>query len=175
MTIGVKHIFVCLNMKVIVTYSSPILCDSQKPPTRLQSMEFSRQEYWSALPHPLRETFPIRGLNLGLRHCRWTLYYLMHQGSPLAIQVSPSEKYILIQFAWFSIGLFIFWGFSGGSSGKESTCQCSRLKRSGFYHWVGKIPWSSKWHPTPVFLLGKFHGQRSLVGPWGPKELDATE
>ena len=119
MTIGVKHLFVCLNMKVIVTYSSPTLCDSQKPPTRLQSMEFSRQEYWSALPHPLRGMFPIRGWNLGLRHCRWTLYYLMHQGSPLAIQVSPSEKYILIQFAWFSIGLFIFWGFSGGSGVKN--------------------------------------------------------
>ena len=31
--------------------------------------------------------------------------------------------------------------------------------------------------PTPVFLPGKFHGQRSLVGysPWGPKESDMTE
>ena len=31
------------------------------------------------------------------------------------------------------------------------------------------MPWSNKWHPTPVFLFGKFHGQRSLVGysPWG--------
>ena len=22
-------------------------------------------------------------------------------------------------------------------------------------HWVGKIPWSRKWHSTPVFLPGK--------------------
>ena len=30
---------------------------------------------------------------------------------------------------------------------------------------------------TPVFLLGEFHGQNSLVGysPWGRKELDMTE
>ena len=37
--------------------------------------------------------------------------------------------------------------------------------------------WSRKWPPTPVFLPGKFHGQRSLVGynPWGRKESDATE
>ena len=30
---------------------------------------------------------------------------------------------------------------------------------------------------TPLFLLGKFHGQRSLVGysPWGRKKLDMTE
>ena len=34
-----------------------------------------------------------------------------------------------------------------------------------------------QWHPTPVLLLGKSHGQRSLVGcsPWGPKESDMTE
>ena len=34
----------------------------------------------------------------------------------------------------------------------------------GFDPWVGKIPWRRKWQPTPVFLLGEFHGQRSLVG-----------
>ena len=29
---------------------------------------------------------------------------------------------------------------------------------------------------TPVFLPGKFHGQRSLAGhPWGHKESDTTE
>ena len=27
-----------------------------------------------------------------------------------------------------------------------------------------KIPWRRKWQPTPVFLPGKNHGQRSLVG-----------
>ena len=39
-----------------------------------------------------------------------------------------------------------------------------------------KIPWNRKWHPTPVFLPGKFHGQRSLMGysPWGHKQLDMT-
>ena len=36
---------------------------------------------------------------------------------------------------------------------------------------------NKKWEPIPVFLLGKFHGQRSLVGysPWGCKESDMTE
>jgi len=40
-----------------------------------------------------------------------------------------------------------------------------------------KVPWGRKWHPISVFLLGKFHGQRSLVGysPRGHKESDATE
>ena len=36
---------------------------------------------------------------------------------------------------------------------------------------VGKIPWRRKWQPTPLFLPGKFHGQRSLMGhsPWVTK------
>ena len=68
-------------------------------------------------------------------------------------------------------------GFPGGASGKEPTCQCRRLKRRGFDPWVGKIPWSRKWQPTPVFLPGKSHGQRNLMGYslWGCKELDMTE
>ena len=43
--------------------------------------------------------------------------------------------------------------------------------------WVRKIPWRRKWLPTPVFLPGESHGQRSLVGhsPWGRKESDTTE
>ena len=32
------------------------------------------------------------------------------------------------------------------ASGKESACQCRRLE---FDPWVGKIPWSRKWKPTP--------------------------
>ena len=45
-------------------------------------------------------------------------------------------------------------------SGTESDCQCGR---HGFHPWVGKIPWMRKWQPTPAFLPGKSHGQRSLV------------
>ena len=43
--------------------------------------------------------------------------------------------------------------------------------------WVWKMPWSREWHPTPVFLPGKFHGQRGLAGhsPKGHKESDTTE
>jgi len=59
-------------------------------------------------------------------------------------------------------------GFPGGSSGKESTCQCRRYKRHRFDPWVRKIPWNRKWKTAPIVLPGKFHGQRSLVGcsPW---------
>ena len=70
------------------------------------------------------------------------------------------------------------WGFPGGTSGKEPACQSRRHKRHGFYPWVGKNPWRRAWQPTPVFLPGESHGQRSLVGhsPWGVSmELDTTK
>ena len=38
------------------------------------------------------------------------------------------------------------------------------VQETGFDSWVGKIPWKKKWKPTPVFLPGEFHGQRSLAG-----------
>ena len=59
-------------------------------------------------------------------------------------------------------------------SGKELACHC---RRSKFDPWVGKISWRRAWQPTPVFLPGESHGQRSLVGysPWGGKELDMAE
>ena len=41
----------------------------------------------------------------------------------------------------------------------------------------GRFPWKRKWRPTPVFVPGESHGQRSLVGynPWGCKESDMTD
>ena len=92
--------------------------------------------------------FPTQESNPGLLHSRQILYHLSHQGN-----------------------------FPGGTSGKEPTCQCRRQKRQRFNPWVRKIPWRREWQPTPAFLPGEFHGQRSLVrySPWGCKELNTTE
>ena len=48
----------------------------------------------------------------------------------------------------------------------KNLLQC---RRPGFDPLVRKILLRRKWQPTPVFLLGAFHGQRNLVGysPWG--------
>ena len=54
--------------------------------------------------------------------------------------------------------------FPSGFRSKEPACQRRRHRRHGFNPWVGKIPWRRKWQPTPVFLPGESHGQRSLVG-----------
>ena len=70
-------------------------------------------------------------------------------------------------------------GFPGGVSGKEPAYQHRRqivthdcatkhstaqYKRIGFDPWAGKIPWRRAWQPTPWFLPGESHGQRSLPG-----------
>ena len=61
-----------------------------------------------------------------------------------------------------SVGLPRWCNAFPDGSGRKSVClQC---RRPGFDPWVGKIPWRSKWQPTPVLLLGKSHGQRSLAG-----------
>ena len=67
--------------------------------------------------------------------------------------------------------------FPGGPNSKKPACQCRKCKRPGFDPWVGKIPWRRECQPTPIFLPGEFHGQRSLAGysPRGYKELDTTE
>ena len=64
-------------------------------------------------------------------------------------------------------------GFPDGSVEKNQSAR----QETQVIPWVGKIPWRRKLQLTPVFLPGKFHGQRSLVGysPWGCKESDTTE
>ena len=57
-------------------------------------------------------------------------------------------------------------GFLGGSDSKESACN-AQDPVSG-----EEEPLEKEWLPTPVFLPGEFHVQRSLVGysPWGHKK-----
>ena len=87
---------------------------------------------------------------------------------PLICSVSWAKK--RVRLAILELGedlneLLIGMGFSSGANGEEFVCRCRRLR---FNPWVGKTPWRRKWQPTPVFLPGESHGQRSLVGysPW---------
>ena len=50
------------------------------------------------------------------------------------------------------------------------------MQETGFDPCVRKIPWRRELQPTPAFLPGEFHGQRSLAGysPWDRKESDTT-
>ena len=69
-------------------------------------------------------------------------------------------------------------GFCGGSVVNNLPANAGDLGSiPGSDPWVGKIPWRRAWQPTPVFLPGKFHGQRNLVdySPQGRKELTTTK
>ena len=70
-----------------------------------------------------------------------------------------------------SLPLTAAYSLPGGASGKQSSCQRRISKRCGFD--PRKIPWRRKWQPAPVFLPGKSHEQRPLVGysPWGHKRV----
>ena len=89
-----------------------------------------------------------------------SLFYTQLHSSSLSFTLTSLTSYYILSMR--IIGLH--WCFSG----EEFTCQC---RRSSFNLWDRKIPWRRKWKPTPIFLPGKSHGQRNLVGysPWGHK------
>ena len=64
----------------------------------------------------------------------------------------------------------LIWGSPGGSAVEK----CLAVQETWVYPWVRKIPWRRKWQPIPVFLPGKSHGERGLVGysPWGHKRVE---
>ena len=47
---------------------------------------------------------------------------------------------------------------------KNLPANAGDINRLRFDPWVGMFSWRREWLPTPVFLSGEFHGQRSLVG-----------
>ena len=59
--------------------------------------------------------------------------------------------------------------FSGGSAGKESSCNAGDL---GSMPGIGRSPWRRERLPTPVFWPGEFH---RLYSPWGRRKSETTE
>ena len=123
-------------------------------------MRFSSQEYWSGLPC-LPGDLPNPGIE--------PRSFALQADSSLS---EPPGKPLLI---------FYFWvkqtSLPDSASGKEPAFQCRNHKRCWFDPWVRMSPWRTAWQPTPVFLAGESHEQKSLVGyhPWGRKESDTTE
>ena len=60
--------------------------------------------------------------------------------------------------------------------GRKESDTTERLHFTPFTHFI-LYRWRREWQPTPVFLPGESHGQRSLAGhgPWGGRESDTTE
>ena len=84
----------------------------------------------------------------------WGLCHLQHQTLNLNDDRIPLSFQTLLGYDR---------AFPGDASDKETACQCKRRKRHKFNPWVRKVPWRRAWQPTPVFLPGESHGQRSLV------------
>ena len=83
----------------------------------------------------------------------------------MPLKVLKQEK-SQIRFKFYALHKIL--GFPGGSAVKNLAANQGR--RCRFDPWVGKIPYRRKWQPTPVFLPGKSHGQRSLEGYGVTKE-----
>ena len=85
---------------------------------------------------------------------------------------------MFIWLRWSRVTSVELWRFNSNfQMGVSLIAQLVKNLGSGVNPWVGKIPWRRKWQPTPVFVPGESHGQRSLVGysPRGRKESDTTE
>ena len=131
-------------------------------------MELSRQEYWSGLPFPspgdlpgIKPGDPLHPDSWGPPvETGWTQLSLKNRhpgcGPPL-----PHFNQQFLSYTMYKTD-----DFPGGPRGKEPTCQCRRCR---FDPCVGKIPLRRKWQATSVFLPGKSHRQRSLMGYslWG--------
>ena len=128
-------------------FVSPCTVTRQAPLT----MGLSRQKYWSGLPSPPPGDLPDSGIEPAFpespvpagRFFTWESLYPLSNGTCEILWNAETSR--LPQ--WLR--------------GKESACQC---RRRGFHPKVGKIPWRRKWQPTPVFLPGESHGQRSPAG-----------
>ena len=144
-------------------------------------MGFSRQEYWSGLPFPSPGALPNPGIeprsSAFRADCLPSEPFVGSVPWVMLLKITsffPHNNYmkkcfLSLFYRLINGGLRNHLGLPLWLSGKLFTChckrhfQCRRHKRLRFNPWVRKIPWRRAWHPTPVFLPGQFHGQRSLV------------
>ena len=125
--------------------------------------------YWEHQGHPA-EIFIWQGAGgegEGLRHIQLP-----------ALPKSPLTEYVSLgKYRCYFVYMYLFYWLSRWLSGKESACQCRRRRRLRLDAWVWKIPQRRKWQPTPVFLPGESHRQRSLAGykSMSCKESNTTE
>ena len=168
------HDFFFITRSVLQVYNMPVLDLSLSKPCALLTgtdliFTITQGHDWSdfACMHALEKEMAAHSSvleNPRDRGAWWTAVYGVTQSQTWLKWLSSSSSSSSITL--------------GHASGKELTCQCTRSKRCRFNSWVRKIAWRKAWQqPTPVFLPGEFHGQRSLAGysPCGRKQPDMTE
>ena len=122
------------------------------------------------------------GAQCGSEHRLWCSQHQSELQIPPGVLPSQSPAVAaLVPFKclpWFKQVHYNCWGFPGGSGKRIKIVKnLPAVQETQVQLLVRKIPWRRKWQPTPVFLPGESHGQRSLVGysPWNHKESDKTE
>ena len=142
------------SLQLCLTLCDPITAAHQAP----FSKGFSRQECWSRLPCPSPGDLPDPGIeptslmspSLTGRFFNtsatwetptvtWNLVLNERKAGHVKLRshLVPLWTWVIIKCSLYPC----FWGFLGGTTGKESTRQCQRHKRPEFSPWVGKIPW----------------------------------
>jgi len=97
----------------------------------------------------------------------YTLLYLKWIISKVLLYSTGSSAQYYVA-AWMGGGFGGEWihgqGFPHGSVVKHLPANIGNLQETRVLSLGNrrKIPWRRKWQPTPVFLPGKFHGQRNL-------------
>ena len=191
--------------EVKVSQSCVTLCDPMDctlPSFSVHVFLQARILEWVVIPFS-GGIFPTQRLNPCLPHCRQSLYCLSHQkrlnfpsfnirpsvrcrikfrgeeSSPvlnLNITFKNPQKEDLQLWHLASI-LHTLQLWFRSSLVAQAVKNLPAIREAVFDPWVRKIPWRRQWLPTPVFLSGKFHQQRSLVGYIlrGTEESDMTE
>ena len=121
----------------------------------------------------LQQIFPTQELNWGLLCCRQILYQLNYKGGWPKSKIHSNWHSVILSDLWpapcsedwnFHVELEEVRAPQVVLAVKILPANAGRHNRLGFDPWIGKISWRRAWQPTPVFLPGESHAQRSLVG-----------
>ena len=74
------------------------------------------------------------------------------------------QQAVIVLIHRFTQPSFMLYSNLKGFPGSSAVNNPPVMQETQFHPWVGKIPWSKAWQPTPVLLPGESHGLRSLAG-----------
>ena len=139
-----------------------------------ESIEFSRPEYWSGQPFPSPGDLPNPGMELRSP-------VLQADSLPVEPQGKPNAEFSMRQLIKQTHQEVFCCPLLSASKRHENHVKRVALvvknPPAKSIPGLGRCPGGTQWQPTPVFLSGKSHGQRSLAGYslWGHKEQDTTK
>ena len=125
-----------------VAQSCPTLCDRMDcslPDSSVHGIFQARVLKWVAISFSRRCSRP--------RGWTWVSHIVGRCFTVWATRETPSQVVLVVK-----------------KKKKNPPANAGDTRNTGSIPVLGKMPWSRKWYPTPVFLPGEFCGQRSLEG-----------